>query len=876
MKRRIILGILVIALGWPSLAFSAWTSIGDGIDYQEFTTSDPNNLFVARLTRSNTNAIIDTSIAYDTMAGAVEIVRNQAARQDGALSWWGQSWGKTNDVIVAINGGFYDLYTYEIEGGQIQSGWYAHWFADRGAFSGFAWKLDRTAFHGECVDHTDANVFVKYVSTGTNQPIKGINRTPGSSELIIFTPQYDNQTPSGTRTEVLVEMSKPNVTTNGSTYSTGTIRWKGTNTGSTWIPFDHVVLSAAGSAGTTLNNNASVGSQIRIYQKLVETNEPTVQGTNACQTETGRDWSNVFASINTNYHFLKDNVVRVPDAVAHPGYIGYVNLNPRTAICWNSSYVFFVVCDGRSTQSKGMSCAQLGTWAKNTLGATDGVNLDGGGSSTMVVNGTVMNDPSDGQERAVCNGVLMINPQTMAQSTTFTADQSVTTTGSANFRLGPGTNYGVRTTLSSGVQGTIVAHGLNGVYAKGYYWWKCNFNGVVGWIAESLIQGSPTAPTITQHPSSTVASVGDNVSFTVAASGTAPLSYQWQKDLVNLSDGNGISGSTTATLQITDVQTSDAGGYRCVVTNAYGSATSNTATLTVSSESCGSPSLTNGDFEGGNTSGIGTAWTGYQRAPNPTTVWTIQTASPPTGGGLQYQQIANTSADGGGGVRQDVTGCAVGATYIVAGWMRTNSASATCTVKCSPTASTNWATAQNLTPAQTTTSSTWVPFSGTIAATGTSMTIWLDGHTGGTGLNKAACFDSVTVTCCSSPSLTNADFEGGNTNGVATGWTGYQRPTNPTTVWSIQTASPPTGGGLQYQQIANTSATGGGGVRQDAVGCNIGSTYAIAGWMRTNSASATSSNRRARRCAWCWRCSNRRRRPSRPWPTCRRSWTWRW
>ncbi len=108
----------------------------------------------------------------------------------------------------------------------------------------------------------------------------------------------------------------------------------------------------------------------------------------------------------------------------------------------------------------------------------------------------------------------------------------------------------------------------------------------------------------------------------------------------------------------------------------------------------------------------------------------------------------------GGGVRQDVAGCAVGATYTIAGWMRTNSASATCRVRCSPTASTAWSTAVDLNPAQVTSSSSWVPFSGTVIATGTSMTIWLDGQTGGEDLNKASCFDSVTVTTNAAPPAT--------------------------------------------------------------------------------------------------------------------------
>ena len=78
---------------------------------------------------------------------------------------------------------------------------------------------------------------------------------------------------------------------------------------------------------------------------------------------------------------------------------------------------------------------------------------------------------------------------------------------------------------------------------------------------------------------------GSDVSFSVTATGTAtdtvPLSYQWQKNGVNLTDGDRITGATTATLAITGVMESDEGGYRCVVTNIAGMNTSNTAVLTV-------------------------------------------------------------------------------------------------------------------------------------------------------------------------------------------------------------------------------------------------------------------------------------------------------
>ena len=79
---------------------------------------------------------------------------------------------------------------------------------------------------------------------------------------------------------------------------------------------------------------------------------------------------------------------------------------------------------------------------------------------------------------------------------------------------------------------------------------------------------------------------GSAVSFSVTATGTAPLSYQWQKDGVDLTDGGTITGATTATLTITGVMESDESGYRCVVANIAGTDTSDTAMLTVGKLNC--------------------------------------------------------------------------------------------------------------------------------------------------------------------------------------------------------------------------------------------------------------------------------------------------
>lgn len=260
------------------------------------------------------------------------------------------------------------------------------------------------------------------------------------------------------------------------------------------------------------------------------------------------------------------------------------------------------------------------------------------------------------------------------------------------------------------------------------------------------------APSVAKHPVSQFAAPGGAVNFTVVVSGTSPLICQWQKNNARISNGGHYAGCTTSTLTISGVDTGDPAIYRCVVTNTLGSATSNPAALILGAP-CVAPTLINGSFEAAaGAPGISANWVGYQRAPNPTTVWSIQTASPPAGGGTRYQQIANTSGTGGGGVRQDITGCTIGATYQVSGWMRGNSASyATCAVKVSPSASTNWATAIDLNPPQSCTGSVWTNFSGTVVAAGTSMTLWLDGQTGGSGQNKAECFDGVTLTCLAAP-----------------------------------------------------------------------------------------------------------------------------
>ena len=69
--------------------------------------------------------------------------------------------------------------------------------------------------------------------------------------------------------------------------------------------------------------------------------------------------------------------------------------------------------------------------------------------------------------------------------------------------------------------------------------------------------------------------VGQSVTLSVSADGTAPFLYQWYKNSTI------ITGAAAATYSINSVQTTDAGSYYAIVSNSAGSTTSDTATLTV-------------------------------------------------------------------------------------------------------------------------------------------------------------------------------------------------------------------------------------------------------------------------------------------------------
>src|SRR5207245_2134963 len=94
--------------------------------------------------------------------------------------------------------------------------------------------------------------------------------------------------------------------------------------------------------------------------------------------------------------------------------------------------------------------------------------------------------------------------------------------------------------------------------------------------ATLTVNPAPLPPTITTPPASQTVTAGQTASFSVAATGTAPLSYQWQKNSV------AISGATSSSYTTPATTSSDNGAqFTAIVSNTAGNVTSNAATLTV-------------------------------------------------------------------------------------------------------------------------------------------------------------------------------------------------------------------------------------------------------------------------------------------------------
>jgi hypothetical protein len=158
-------------------------------------------------------------------------------------------------------------------------------------------------------------------------------------------------------------------------------------------------------------------------------------------------------------------------------------------------------------------------------------------------------------------------------------------------------------------------------------------------VSSNAVLAVGYAPAITNQPENQQVVQGTNVTFTVGASGTGPLGFQWYLN------GTAVAQGTNSNLALTDVQATNAGGYSVVVSSPFGSVVSSNAVLTVDAPPLiltqpGSRTVTipSGAI-------VSIDLTGY---PPPAFQWSFNSANIPgaTAGGLTITNVA--PGDGGG------------------------------------------------------------------------------------------------------------------------------------------------------------------------------------------------------------------------------------
>lgn len=492
-----ILGLLIVSLLLvrPSAIAGAdgWVPVAPSVDYQLFKLPGPVQVHVTRMDRSDPTLTLEAGLANRQLEGGLQTVSEMVEMYDGTLSGWEPNWGGRMEVLAAINGSFHDQDTGRPDSGMIQGGWYIKRFNDLGGGSGFGWRLDGSAFIGGCVRQGEDQHRVTVVDTGEYHPIGAINSRPKSREMALYTHHYGRRGPGRNAVQVMVLMEYPPTILSIPRMAMGTVTSVEFNAGSRPLPFDQIMLRGQGEAGEWLRKHALVGTELGISTGIDHYQSD-------CETPHPESWDETYTSLSGSFEFLLDGEIQSFDD------LGANVDNPRTAICYNDRHLHFVVVDGRQEGfSRGMTIEELGAFCRDRLDADWGINQDGGGSSAMWVAGEIVNSPSDGHERPIANGLMLVRILRKEQSRAFRAGDAVRTRDLVDLSVGPGSNFQTPWDVEDGASGLIVSdpHRLDGIRATGAYWWKVDFGDRVGWVTEAnleSLEGSAATPTPTTTP----------------------------------------------------------------------------------------------------------------------------------------------------------------------------------------------------------------------------------------------------------------------------------------------------------------------------------------------------------------------------------------
>jgi hypothetical protein len=351
-----------------SISAQDFRAIRDGIEYAETTRGTKEAPVHINLLRLDlTKVRLDIVHAMDSAIG-VEKTSSIATRYG---------------AIAAINAGFFRLDKSIFAGDsagilQINGKLLSESYGSRIALLIKNWSVTQVSFY-----HIN---FSEKVSIGNRDfEISGINRERKDDELIKFTPEFHNTTlttPNGI--EIIIRRNKITQIFDGK--------------GSTEIPKDGFVLSASGKMREQLLQSIRINLKVQITE-LINTTEP-------------KGYIDVLEAediVGGVPQLIRNSKIEITWEREKAAKAFVETRHPRTAVAKLKDGKFLMVTvDGRQEGwSVGMNLNELAAFLL-ALGATDAMNLDGGGSTTMFLDGKVVNRPSDKEgERSVSDAILV-------------------------------------------------------------------------------------------------------------------------------------------------------------------------------------------------------------------------------------------------------------------------------------------------------------------------------------------------------------------------------------------------------------------------------------------------------------------------------------
>ncbi len=339
------------------------TKVGPGVVYyHEVRDSGPWQFDILKIDLTQSMLKLETIKSQDRLR-AFERTSSMAARNDY----------EKHRVVGAINGDFYNTSNGEPINTQVING---QILKNPGSYVS-------VGFNGNNKPMIDAMKFSGTVIAGdSTREINSVNGTRSENYLVLYNPFFGNGTGTNQYGSEAVITPITNWVVNDTVIVVvDTVR---TGVGNILIPGGKAVLSGHGTASSFLVNNFHKGDTLKLALSLLPSLPKLMQ------------------SVGGNTRLVTDGAANPENGDRHP----------RTAVGFSkdSLTLYFFTVDGRQAGfSVGMSYKELGEYMIE-WGVYQGINLDGGGSTTMVVRGEVKNSPSDpGGERSVANSLQIIS-----------------------------------------------------------------------------------------------------------------------------------------------------------------------------------------------------------------------------------------------------------------------------------------------------------------------------------------------------------------------------------------------------------------------------------------------------------------------------------